>query len=107
MTVVKLKKGHLKDAIFLLKDVGAISSDGKLVYPNHVYLSNKDYDKIVKSTFLQFKKEYPNINRRQLKTSVMMHLLNFGPNQTLEKAIQPGYAIVDISSIKNEGSYNA
>jgi hypothetical protein len=103
MKVVKLTKKML--AMYpddLLVKLGAVNNSKTVVYPCHVYFSEKDYETLKNSLKKKIKKEMVWATEKHIKTVVEFELLNVGPNEGLKKAIKPGFAIIDVESIRNE-----
>ncbi len=99
MKQVKISKSLLKKHpadILLAFGVTKIN----ICYPQHVYFSGEDYKILRKNLRAKAKKEYPGATAKIITSAVEMELLNFGPNESLAKAIRPGYALIDTDSIE-------
>lgn len=108
MIQVKLTKRMLNtDPQDLLIKLGAVDLKAKIVFPSEVYFSKADYLTLTKQIKKLFLKQYPGLDSRRLASAVGMTLLSYGPNCSLQDAIKPGYALVDVDTIerlKNEGN---
>lgn len=103
MMQVKLSKRILNmEPSDILVKLGAWSQDLKHAYPSRVFVSAEDYKTIKKNLAARYKKMFPYASRRRISCEVGMDLLGFGPNQSLEKAVRPGYALVDYNGIKED-----
>lgn len=102
MKTLKLKAKHYKDLSQLLVDAGAADLKNNIAFPSDVYASKEDIKKMTKEITKLFKKEYPYINPKKLKTSIAMHMLNLSPNESLADAVRPGYVLVDDESIATQ-----
>lgn len=93
MKIVKIRKSYLNLTLEKLLDkMGLIN--GQRAYPDCLHLSKEDEKTLRTNIEKKFKKEYPNLDNRRLKSSVAMYFLNLGPSTRLSDAIKPGYAIV-------------
>ena len=103
MKTIKLTKKMLKmhPADLLIK-LGAVDKEEKNVFPSHVYFSKEDYKELRTNLKFLAKKSAPNTSERLLNYSVNVDSLNYGPNQSLEKAIRPGYALIDEEAIEKD-----
>lgn len=105
MRTYKLTKAMTKDMEILLSTVGAVMHlpDGegrKRAFPSYVFVSKNDYKKLTQEVTKSFRKEYPYISPRKLKSSVGMHLLNLGP--VVVNGIKDGFVLVDNNAIASE-----
>jgi hypothetical protein len=103
MKMVKIKKSLLKKPMpDILRELGVVIDNQS--YPSLVFMSEQDISIIKKSCRKEAKKQYPYAEKRRIDMVAGMEFLNYGPNSTLEKAIKPGYAIIDdqeLRAIKN------
>ena len=107
MKIVKLTKKMLnKDLEDLLTELGAVNSNKRVAFPNHVYISKKDNTTLVKNLIKKLKKEMSWASKHRIQLALGFELLNLGPNQTLENVIKPGYILVDDDAIYNEMKEN-
>lgn len=79
MKVQKLKLTDLKNLEKLYKKLGAVSKDGKQAFVDCVYISPKAEEYLYDVTIKAYKKEYPYLSDRKLRSSVGMYLLNLAP----------------------------
>lgn len=105
MKTVKLKKSWLSDPEKLLRAVGAVNDKLSRAFPSEVYLSKEDYKVLTQNTAKAFKKKYPFIHKRKLESSIAIHMLNLGPNESLGSAVRPGVALVDEAAIEEETKF--
>jgi hypothetical protein len=102
MKTVKLTKKMLKmHPADLLIRLGAVNLEAKLAFPQHVYMAKEDYKKLTENLKTYAKKMNPNSIKRIIDYSVGADMLNYGPNQTLEDAIRPGYVLIDAEGINS------
>lgn len=103
MKIVKITKNmtSLCPCDFLVK-LGAFSQELKQTFPEHVYISKKDYNTLEKNLIKTIKKEDRKITKAQLELVKGFEMLNYGPNQSLAEAIVPGFALIDEDKIKVE-----
>lgn len=94
MRIIKLKKKHYGNLESLLRDAKLVNEEKNIAYPSNIFVAEVDYRKIRSTITKLFKKQYSYLNPIRLRSGVEMHLLNLGPNQSLEKAIKPGFAVV-------------
>lgn len=103
MKTIKLTKKMLKmHPADLLVKLGAVDKEQKNAFPSHVYFSKEDYKELRTNLKFLAKKLAPNSPKRFLNYSVNVDLLNYGPNQGLEEAIRPGYALIDEEAIEKD-----
>lgn len=90
MKVIKFRQSLLnKSCDDIMRFANAVDELKKQAYPEFVYMSKTDYKTLRK-----------NLTKKYGKLFTEMHLLNLGPNQSLENAVKDGYLIVDEESIK-------
>lgn len=94
MTVYKLKPKDLKDPVVLIRATKMFDEDENQSYPENIYVSDEDYETLENNVKKIIKQEYPGITSKQMTSTLGMHMLNFAPNQSLGKAIKPGYALL-------------
>jgi hypothetical protein len=82
---------------FLVK-LGA--GPNKIGYPQYVYISDDDAAVLKRNNRRKIRKEYPYLSKRKLDNVLGQSWLQYGPNSSLGKVIRPGYALVDVQSIK-------
>ena len=101
--VVKLNKKDLqKTPEALLRKLKVVDEKAKKAFPEHVFLSLKDYDTLKSNLRKRYRKEKPYLRKKNLDFAVGIHLLGFGPNTTIGGVIKPGYAIVDMDGVKDQ-----
>ena len=100
MEEFKLTKRLMRDAVTLLKGVGAVV--GTKAYPSHVYLNVNDYKKLYKNVRNQFEKEYPHLSAKKIQVGTGMHMLNLGPCAL--KGVKEGYVLVDLNRINDDNN---
>lgn len=88
---IKLKKSEYANLPALLKRAGLVKE--QQAYPSNLFVSKKTYMAIKAAIMVQLKKQYPYINRKKLKLTAGMELLNLGP-VVIDKGIETGYAVV-------------
>lgn len=100
MKIVKLNKKllsmHPSD---LLVKLGAVDTKKTLALPQHVYFSKVDYKKLESNLKKYVKKNSAGYSIKMIDFSVGVEMLNYGPNQTLENVLKPGFALVDEDEI--------
>jgi len=89
--IIKLKKSEYANLPALLKRAGLVKE--QQAYPSNLFVSKKTYMAIKAAIMVQLKKQYPYINRKKLKLTAGMELLNLGP-VVIDKGIEMGYAVV-------------
>lgn len=99
MKVIKLKKSYLKDPETLLRKVGAVKDSKGL--PSFVYISKEDYKTLRNNTKKCIKNTNPWASINAINYGTEFQLLDLGPNQGLEDAIKPGYALIDLEGIES------
>lgn len=100
MKAHKIKLNDLKNLTKFYKKVEALSLDNKRAFVSYVYISPKAEQYLMKITRQAFKKEYPNISKRALDSSVGMYLLNLSPRCL--KGLPDNLVIVDDEGIEEE-----
>lgn len=96
LKVVKIKKSWLKkEPADLLRLLGVVDEKLREAHPERAFSSKEDYAKLRKNLLKLFKKERPGFTKKWYDMAVGMELLNFGPNQSLEEVIRPGYMLID------------
>jgi hypothetical protein len=101
MKTIKLTKKMLSmDPVDFLKKIGAVSDNR--AFPQHVYVSKQDYKILENGVRKLAKKQYRGCRKQYIDNVVGFEMLNYGPNQTLEDVLKPGYAIVDFDCIAAE-----
>jgi hypothetical protein len=100
MKVIKLTKKDLLSPSNLLLKADAVI--GNQAYPQHVYVSKKDKEKMKKNLVALAKKQFKGAKKNRIDMAVGMEMLNLGPNSSLEDVIKDGYALVDVNSIKKD-----
>ncbi len=93
MLIKKLPK-KFKDPEDLLYWADLVDKEANQAYPGRIYISKKDYVELKRKYKKALRKKYPYISPRKLESSVEMHFLNLGPNQSLETVLKPGYAVI-------------
>jgi len=63
-------------------------------------MATADYSAMKKSFRKFVRKNAPGISKKRLDYAVNMHFLQYGPNETLGSAIQPGFVLVDLEGIE-------
>jgi len=101
LKAIKIRKSDLNKAPEdFLRKFGAVSKETGRAYPTQVFISYSDYA-VMKKNFRRFvKKNAPGISKRKLDESVGMHFLQYGPNDSLGSAVQPGYLLIDVEGIE-------
>jgi hypothetical protein len=100
--VVKLKRATLNRLPEeLLELLGLV--EGNRAFPERLYLSRADSSTLRKYLKRTVKKGSKNAPAKYLQYVEGMHWLNYGPNESLDRAIKPGYALIDLKTIKIEG----
>lgn len=98
MRMVRLKKNDLKlDLEAFLVRVGAVRE--KQGFPQHVYLSTEDSAVLRRNARRSLRKQYPRVSKRQIDYGIGSSWLMFGPNELLNRAVRPGYALVNVTAI--------
>lgn len=101
MKQIKINKRLLKKMpAEILGFLGAVH--GNRAFPEHVYLSKKDYNLLEKNLINRARRERPGMAKKFYRLSVGFELLNLGPSQLVENAVKDGYAIVDSEAIAAE-----
>lgn len=103
MKLVKFKKSLLKknwDEI--LENFGAVDRKAMKAFPSEVYMSKEDIKEVRKNYMGKLLKQYKGYTKKYLESAEAMEFLNLGANGTLEDAIKPGYALVDVEAIEAE-----
>src|SRR5271166_5344616 len=104
MKTVKLTKKMLSmEPMNLLVKLGA--SNKTTTFPQHVYLSKKDYATIENNVRRLAKKQYPDYAKNYIDNVVGFEMLNYGPSSLLETALKPGFAVVDVDAIADCNRY--
>lgn len=101
MKIIKLTKRMLKmyPSDLLIK-LEANNPQKNVAYPMHVYFSKEDYKELKKNLIKRLVKQ--NWNKKERILSISFEMFNYGPNESLGKAIRPGYALIDEEAIKAE-----
>ena len=103
MKAVKLTKKMLRmHPADLLLELGAVNMPKTQAYPSCVYMSKADYKELRQNLVKSAKKQYPYATKNRLDSSVNMELLNYGPSESLQDAIKPGYVLLDVDSINTQ-----
>jgi hypothetical protein len=103
MKTIKLTKRLLRmHPLDLLVKLGAVDTEKKCSYPQHVYFSREDHRELKKNLKQYAKKKMPNGNERLISYAVDTDLLCYGPSELLSDAIRPGFALVNEDAIKLE-----
>lgn len=103
MKAVKIKKTDLnKGSYDLLVKLGAFDDEIGAAFPSNVYMAKEDYDYLRKATQKLFKKQYSYMPNRGIAAATEWDLLGYGPNQSLQAAIRPGYVLIDWDAIHAE-----
>lgn len=101
LTVLKLRKTDLnKNPEDFLKKFGAVSDEMKRAYPQHVFMASADYATLKRNFRRRVRKDSPHMSKKRLDYAVDMHFLQYGPNETLGLALQPGTVVVDLEGIQ-------
>src|SRR5271156_6839651 len=105
MRTVKLTKKMLSlDPMDLLVKLGAANKTS--TFPQHVYVSKKDYTAIESAVRKMAKKQFPGYSKKHIDNVVGFEMLNYGPNSLLENALKPGFAVVDVDAIADCNRYD-
>ena len=102
MKVFKISKKDLAEPEKLLRKVGATVDS--YAFPEYVYVSKEDYATLKRNLTNSRKGCYEDLSKEFLTQAVNWQMLNFGPNQSLEAAIKPGFVLVDTSGINKRMS---
>lgn len=91
--IVKLSKKDLNSSLEdLLKKYNLVM--GTSAFPERLYLSKKDYNKLYNNIKKLFKKELKIGGKSYINYSVDAYFTTLGPNTSLQNIIKPGYAII-------------
>lgn len=94
LKVMKLRKSDYANLESLLKRAGLVDEGSSRAYPENLFVSKQDAKKFIREISRAFKKEYPYLSQKKIKTAVGMYWLNLGPSEALVEAVKPGYALV-------------
>jgi len=83
-----------------LKKFGAVSDETKRAYPQHVFMASADYAVMKRNFRRRVRKDSPYMSKKRLDYAINMHFLQYGPNETLGSALQPGSVLVDLEGIQ-------
>lgn len=81
-----------------LNKMGA--KDGNTSYPGHVYLSTEDAAQLRRANRRMFRAKYPYASKLKIDSMIGTFWLMYGPNQSISKAVRPGYALVEVEAIE-------
>lgn len=107
MKTVKLTRKLLKltPAEICVK-VGAADIKNRQTFPQHVYASKKDMEKIRLNLTRLAKREHPKAAKKFINGIVSYEMLQYAPNGSLEDAIKDGHLLVDEDSIEQLKNLN-
>lgn len=100
MKILKLKNSDFKNITNAYKRFGAIK--GNQTYPQHTYVSVKTYEKLRKTVYAEYKKEYPDASKNMIAYGAELDLLNFSPCKL--KGLPDNVMLVDDVAIEAEKS---
>jgi D-alanyl-D-alanine carboxypeptidase len=104
MKTVKINKTDYVNLQKLLTRVGAVDDEKQptAAYPSNVYWTKQDLAKMTRALMAEFKKQYPYVRTKKLKSSVGMHMLNLSPSEVKGVGLKQGYMLVDERGIASE-----
>ena len=77
----------------LLVNLGLVDLDKKEAYPSRLFFSKEDY-KELENNLKKSIKRTDGWTAKAVNYSVGIDMLNYGPNQSLEEVIRPGWALI-------------
>jgi hypothetical protein len=93
MKVIRLNKSDYRDLLKFYRRIGAIDKDGKQALVDRVFMSAKDCELFSEEYARQLKKEKPYLLKKKCEESASWYMFSYGPNQSLEDLLEPGWAL--------------
>lgn len=98
MKIIKIKQCEYSNLEALLTRAGLVDKKLGIANPSRIQISTNTYRIFKKHIRAAFKKDHPQLSRRQVEVSVGFYLLDLGPavipNAENGSAIKTGYAII-------------
>ena len=78
----------------LLEKLGVVSEDKTRAFPEKVYFSKEDYRVLENNLKKYAAKHCYGMSPKLINYSVGIDMLKYGPNQSLQEVIRPGWALI-------------